>query len=463
MRKSLWIGGVLAVLAGGLAIVVFLVDFDSPRLGKVLLDQVGAQTGLRAEADGFRLNLWRGLRLDGFRCTVDGPSGRLTVKAASLLGEHRLPALLRGRVVIHRVVVDRPRVELVTPADAAPTVVPVTASSEPFVAAPAPAAAADDANPSVLSVDRISVRDGTLSIRVEGAPAPDLEIRGLEVELRGLALDAAPTALAGLRAEGDLHTREILLGGMKATEGNGKLRLAAGHFLLADFAMALPQGPFHLKVFDADLTRDPLAYRLDLGVDPLDADAVMAAGSGGGFGPGVLAFRATGIGTETRDMTGEGTLHLAAGRVPGSPLFAAIETALGRADLKGSAYEPFAVRFRIEKDRLHLAPSELRTSLLALGISGWADLAGPLDLRIAVRAPRDAVARARVPAYVLELVDDGGWVTVPLRIAGTAESPRITPDAEALRALGGRAVRRAAEREVRKGLNKAFGKLFGRR
>jgi hypothetical protein len=465
MRKGLWIVGGLAVLLGGLAVVVFVVDFDSPLLGKALLDEMGARTGLAIEASGFRLNLWRGLRLDGVRFAMDGPSGHLTVNAAGLVGEHRLPALLRGKVEIERIVVYHPQIELVTPPEEAPAAVAAPASMPGPAASPAASSMADGtADGPILSVDRILVRNGTLATRTEGAPAPDVEIHGLDVELRGLALDDAPNALEGLHAEGDLHTGEIVLGGLRATEGNGKLRLAAGHFLLEDFGLKLPQGRFLLGQFDADLTRDPFAYHFGLRVDPLDSNAVLAAGPGGGFGPGVLAFGATGTGTETRDLTGDGTLALAAGRLPGSPLFAAIEVVLGRAVLRGSAYEPVTVPFHIRADRLHLEPFELRTSLLALGVSGWADLAGPLDLRIAVRAPRDAVALARMPSEALDLVaDEGGWVTVPLRVAGTLEVPRVTADIEALRAQGRRAVREAVRQRVEKGAGRVLGKLFNRR
>lgn len=463
LRKVLWIGSGLAVLVGGLLIVVFLVDFDSPRLGKALLDEASARTGMRIEADGFRLNLWRGLRLDGVRVVTDGPSGRLTVNAAGLLGEHRLPALLSGRVEIERIVVYEPRIELATPPEDAPVAVPAPAPPPAPASVATPEAVPEEAaDGPLLSVDRILVRNGTLATRVEGAPAPDVEIRGLEVELRNLAVNDAPTALQGLRAEGDLTTGEILLGGLKATQGSGRVRLADGHFRLEEFGMQLPQGRFLLGEFDADLTLDPFAYTLAMAVDPLDTNAVLAAGTTG-LGPGVLSFSATGMGTETRDLTGQGTLNLAAGKVPGSPLFAAIELALGRADLKGSAYEAMAIPFRIQKDRLHFDPFEMRTSLLSLGLSGWADLAGPLDLKIAVRAPRDTVALARVPPEVLDLVDEGGWVTVPLRVSGTLEAPRVTADAEALRAMGRRAVREAVKQQVEKGISKALGKLFNRR
>jgi hypothetical protein len=144
-------------------------------------------------------------------------------------------------------------------------------------------------------------------------------------------------------------------------------------------------------------------------------------------------------------------------------VFSGIEAVLGRATLHGSAYQPVTIPFHLRADRVHLSPFEVRTSLLALGVSGWADLAGPVDLRIAVRAPRDAVALARVPPRVLDLVDDGGWVTVPLRVTGNPASPRVTADGDALREIGGRTVRTIVRQQVEKGVSRVLGKLFGRR
>jgi hypothetical protein len=471
MRNKLLVGGglVAALVVSALAVLLF-VDFDSPRLGKAVLDQVSAQTGLKIEADGFRLNVVRGLRMEGVRVASESPSGRLTLQAKGFLAEHRLLPLLQGRVRIDRIVIYEPRIELVTPPKQAlrrgalprphweekPPAAPTTNQTNQESGAQAPSGPA-------LAVDGIRLQGGTLATRTEGAPAPDVEIRGLDVDLRDLALDDAPTAIQGLRAAGDLRTGEILLGGVKATAGSGRLRLADGHFILENFGLKLPQGRFLLSQLDADLNRDPFAYRLALSVDPLDTNAVLAAGPDGGFGPGVVHFTATGSGSETLDMTGEGTLALAGGRLPGSPLFNAIETVLGRADLKGSAYQPATIPFQIRADRLHLSPFEVRTSLLALGISGWADLAGPIDLKVAVRAPRDAVALARVPPRVLDLVDNGGWVTVPLRVLGTPQSPSVTADGDALREMGGQAVRTVVRQQVEKGVSRLLGKLFGRR
>jgi hypothetical protein len=470
MRKSLRIGAVLLGLAILLLGALLLVDLDSPVLGKKLLDAVGEKAGIRLTADGFHLNLLRGLRLDGVRMEMAGPSGRLTIAAPGLLAEHRLLPLLGGRFVIDRVALYQPRIELVTPpAHGAPPpplsptpVRPTLPATQPAPAAGAPGAA--PASNVVLRIDRIDLRDGVLATRTEGQAAADVEIRGLGVGLRDLAFDsAAPTAVQALTATGDLTTREIAIGTLQALDGSGVVKLAAGHFRLEKFNLKLPQGPFLLGEFDADLNRDPFAYRFACQIDPLDTNGVLAGGKAKGLGPGKLVFTARGTGTETRDMIGDGTVALAAGQVPGSPIFQGLEAVLGRARLTGSAYEPFTVSFHIRRDRLTLDPFEMRTALLALGLRGWADLAGPIDLRIAVKAPRDLVALARVPPRILDAVAADGMVTVPLRVTGTPDVPRVAADGEALRAQGFAVVCEEVRHRVQDAAGRLFRKLFGNR
>ena len=62
MIKKLLI--VVVVLA---ALVVFLLvrDYDSPELGQALLDKAGEATGIEMSATGFRLNLLRGVVMEG--------------------------------------------------------------------------------------------------------------------------------------------------------------------------------------------------------------------------------------------------------------------------------------------------------------------------------------------------------------------------------------------------------------
>jgi hypothetical protein len=466
MRKAAWIGAVLLTAFTMGVIVLFLVDFDSPALGARLLREVSEKAGIQLTAEGFHLNLLRGLRLDNVRLVTESPSGRLTITAAALLAEHRLPPLLRGKIEIDRVVLYNPRIELVTPPTSGakpPAAIPVSPKlPQTIPTAPSPDSA--QASNVALRVDRIKLDDGLLVTRTEGNEAADVEIRGLDVELRDLALDsAAPTTVQAFSATGDLRTREILISTLKATDGAGIIKLGAGHFRLEKFNLKLPQGPFLLGEFDADLNRDPFAYRFACQIDPLDTNGVLTAGKAGGFGPGKLVFTARGTGTETRDMIGDGTLSIAAGQVPGSPIFLGIESVLGRSQLAGSSYAPFTVLFHIQRDRLTVQPFELRTSLLALGLRGWADLAGPIDFRIAVKAPRDLVSLARVPPRVLDAVAADGQVTIPLRLTGTPDRPHVTADSEALRDMAGSAIRQEIRHQVERGVGKLLGKIFGNR
>jgi uncharacterized protein involved in outer membrane biogenesis len=262
MRKPLWIGAVLFTVLTLGVIVLFLVDFDSPVLGARLLRAVSEKAGIQLTAEGFHLNLLRGLRLDNVRLVTAGPSGRLTITAAGLLAEHRLPPLLRGKVEVDRVVLYNPKIELVTPpAPGAkpPAPIPVSPQLPETIPPPGQAPGAQASN-IALRVDRIKLDDGVLITRTEGNQAADVEIRGLDVELRDLALDsAAPTTVQAFSATGDLRTREILISTLKATDGAGIIKLGAGHFRLEKFNLKLPQGPFLLGEFDADLNRDPFA------------------------------------------------------------------------------------------------------------------------------------------------------------------------------------------------------------
>jgi hypothetical protein len=464
MRKVLWIGAtvVLLLAVGGLAFL--LVDFDSPELGRQVLAAVGDKAGAQITAEKFHLNLWRGIRLDNVHLETRSPSGRLTVTAAGLLAEHRLLPLLRGRVEIDRVVLYQPAIELITPragqAPARPVPSPATAAA---ISADPAAPAASPGGGIALLVSRISVQDGTLATRTEGAAAPDIAIRGLAVELRDVAMDpSAATTVQAFSATGDLKTREIDLGTLKAAEGAGTIKLAAGHFRLEQFGLKLPQGRFLLGEFDADLNRDPFAYRFACNVDPLDTNAVLAAGdTANGFGPGKLTFTAEGKGTEVRDLVGDGHLEIAAGKVPGSPVFTGLEAVLGRAQLTGSAYQPFSIPFHIRGGRMTFEPFELRTSTLALALKGWADLDGPVDVRVGVKAPRDVLSLAQVPPRVLDLVAADGMVTVPVRVTGTIDRPRVGADTDALADMGRTAVGREIKHQAERAAERLLGKIFG--
>src|SRR3990172_6637638 len=88
MLKKLLI--VLAVL-GVVAVFLLSRDWDSPELGQALLDKVSASTGVQMKAEGFRLNLLKGVVLEKVEAKSSGEGRDLTFNLDRLVFEHRLP------------------------------------------------------------------------------------------------------------------------------------------------------------------------------------------------------------------------------------------------------------------------------------------------------------------------------------------------------------------------------------
>ena len=54
-------------------VAVLFTEFDSPELGRLALRQIGESSGLDLRAEGFRLNVLRGLELE--KVEASGPIG----------------------------------------------------------------------------------------------------------------------------------------------------------------------------------------------------------------------------------------------------------------------------------------------------------------------------------------------------------------------------------------------------
>ena len=427
-----------AMLALGVALLAFA-EFSSPELGRALLDRAGAATGVRLEAAEFHLSVLRGLSLGRVRAVGTYPGGRYDLTVDKIVFQHRLLPLLAGRLIVDRIRIERPRAVLIEAERATP--------------APASAAAgmAAVAVPIALHVVEAVIDNGTVELQARGR-AP-ITVRGLDVRLRDLALGAGDgSALGKLSASGDFKAQEITLPVTRARAAEGTLRLAAGHLDVDGLRFRTDEGRFQTRL-SADLTRLPFSYTLAVEGRPLDINALAGAtGKGGGFGPAHLTLEAGGVGPEPTGLTGKGVLRLEAGTLPSTPLLTAIERALGRTGLSGVRYKASETPFRIEHGRVIVDRFRLDSDAVGLEASGWSSLEGPLELSVAVRTPRPEVRIPELPPAVLDaLVDQEGWVRIPLRVTGTRVAPRVSPDVAALladaRREGGKALaNRAAEK-----------------
>ena len=429
-----------AALALAIAVLAFA-EFSSPELGRALLDRAATATGVRLEASEFRLSILRGLSLGHVRAGGRYPGGSYDLTLDRIVFQHRLLPLLSGRLAVDRIRLEQPHAVMIEAAGASPG------------AGAAAAGTVAVALPIALEVGEAVIHDGRVEMRARGR-AP-ITVTGLDLRLRDLALGAGSgSALGRLSGRGDFRAGEIALPVTRARDATGTLRLAAGHLDVDGLRFRTDEGSFQTRL-RADLTRLPFSYTLAVEGRPLDVNVMVGAtGNGGGFGPAHLTLEAGGVGPDPTGLSGKGRLRLEAGTLPSTPLLAAVERALGLPGLSGGRYKASDTPFRIERGRVVVDRFRLDGDAVGFEASGWSSLQGPLELSVAVRTPRPAVRIATVPPAVLDaLVDQEGWVRIPLKVTGTRDDPRVSPDMAALladaRREGGKALGSTAAEKLR--------------
>ena len=435
-RRTLLAGG--GALALGIA-ALSLAGFSSPSLGRALLDRASTATGVRLEAEEFRLSILRGLSLGHVRARGRYPGGSYDLTLDRLVFEHRLLPLLAGRLAVDRIRLEHPRAVLIEAEGASPA------------AGAAAAGTAAVALPIALDIREAVIHDGGVEMRARGR-AP-ITVTGLDLRLRDLALGAGSGgALGRLAGRGDFRAAEIALPVTRAREATGTFRVVAGRLDVDALRFRTDEGSFQTRL-SADLTRLPFSYTLAVEGRPLDINAMAgASGKGGGFGPAHLTLEAVGVGPDATSLSGRGRLRLEGGTLPEAPLLAAVERALGRTGFSGARYKASETPFRIERGRVIVDRFRLDGDAMGLEASGWSSLDGALEMSLAVRTPRPEVRIANVPPAVLDaLVDQEGWVRIPLKVTGTRAAPHVSPDTAALladaRHEGGKALAsKAAEK-----------------
>jgi hypothetical protein len=449
----------LLVVSAG-AIVLSLITWDSPRLGAAVLTRVGAMAGIELSAQDFRLNLLRGLELRGVRVRCPLEAGHLEATTDRLLLEHRLLPLLSGKVVVDQLVLERPEISLVSNS----TTASATTSSPPeTTAASATPGESQAATGLQVELTRISMTDATLVVRDEALPSPLVDLRGLDLELRDLRLDAAATSvLAGVSAQGELSAESAVLDVITAQDLRGAVRLADGHFVLHELDLPANLGSFYISELDVDLLQDPYTFDVALVAEPLAADQIVGA-IGKTLGLARLELATSGGLGDSFDLRGKGTLSLSVGKLPDTPVLAALDELLRGLPLVGAAYQPFDIHFALEGDSIVADLFQITTPDVLLAAQGAVGLDQSLDLRFVAKAARELLAETDIPPEVLEaLTDADGLVNVPLLVRGDRDNPRAAFDRSQWSSMARERIRREAEREVEKQAGKALGRLLGR-
>jgi AsmA-like C-terminal region len=429
----------LVVLAALAVVAVFLLsrDWDSPELGSAILEKVSAATGIQVKAEGFRLNVLKGVVLEKVEARSKTEGRELTLDLDRLVFEHRLLPLLRGTVAVDRVLLEKPTIVVVQTKTGPSS----SKKAEGSQGEPKEGVESESGGGLAFDLKRIQIEDGSLSVKNSKGEEKS-SVTGLDLELRNVLFDPEAASLAAISGDGTLGAREMVFDTLHLTETEGEFQLSKAVFTIPELSFLLPNGKFTADA-KLDFNPVPFTYTMNARGEPLDVNGMVGATEG--FGPGTLKLEAKGAGPETKDLKGDGQVRLAEGNFPNAKMFRDLEAVLGKTALLGSSYKATEASFRMENDRVILAPFRFESGDARLDLSGTMSLDGPIDFDLSLATPREGLKIEGASSSVLDLLaDDQGWVAVPIAITGTLEDPKVRPDLKALASHAGR----GAQREV---------------
>ena len=443
---------VLLLAAAGFVAYIF-VTLDPEELGRRVLEMINESTGVELTAESISVRPLKGVDLENGSLQGGMELGTVSGSLDRMVVDYKLLPILQGEIVVSQILVEGPRLEVLS-RPAAPAVQPRASdpesmvSDEVLVGGERPIAGEGSGFISAVSIDEIRVEDGNLKVATEGSDSGGLVIRGLTLELGNLSLDsAAMTPFLGFAAEGGIRLDEIVLDEMTIEGGRGDLVMDHGRLAVTDLGVETEHASLQVAEIAVDVTQNPWPYRLQAG-GSYDLNELVQA-EGEGFGAAALEFTASGSGLDLDEMVANGTFRLDDGQVPAFPMMVEIEKLVGESLIVGLPYEGTDIVFSIENGRVRVEPFVMGFENLQMAGGGTIDLAGPIDIQIDIRLPRESVSSSVIDPFIDGMTDEDGWTTVPFNIAGTMAKPSAEIDMTSIKStakdMGKRAVTNALD------------------
>ena len=432
----------LTVIAVSLVVLLSLalfVEFDAPRLGQRILESAGESAGIELQAGAFRFNLRRGIVLENVVATTRFPGGAVVTTLERVVLEHRLLPLLFGDIVVDRLLLEKPIIEVIVDDTSAAS--RTTVRTTPAVPRLWRVSLVQE-EPSATTVGRsitvhsASIVDGTLLLSAAGR-APTTRLYGLNVELHDIVVDPRASSVAvGLSAHGHVDVGEVRAAERIATGNRAQLTADNGIFTVTGLELTMPEGRFSAAELVVDLTADPYTYRTSLVGADINVNGFLGIEESDALGLVSIEMDAAGAGPETASVVGSGRIHLAAGHIPELPALDQVAELLGLR-LAGLRYASTTIEFTVGGNRVEVSPFEVLSDGLRLEASGELGIGGGVDARALISVPRQDVNMGNWQGDLSDrlvdaLTDENGWVSIPLLIAGTVDQLEVRPDSTAL-------------------------------
>lgn len=338
------------------------------------------------------------------------PGGRYKLSIERMVLEHRLLPLLAGKIVVRRVVLERPQIEVrrIRPgsirrsprSDELEDIAPIESESS------RPESSVLDL---ALVVSEIQLNEGSVTMRGPDSNQLTLAIEGLQLGLKNLSVNpGAFTLLHALTATGEMRARTFMAETTRLRDLEGAIGLDHGRVALDKLAFSTDSGTFVAKM-NMDFNSIPPAYEMNLMGSSLDVKSITGLDVASGLGAGHLELEAEGFGMSVENVKGTGVFGVESGRLPSHPILSGVEKNLETVELSDSRFEETEVQFQLRDNRFLVDQLYLDTDGATLDFTGVVHLDGPLDLNLTVR-----------------YAHEGSENKALFRITGTLEEPQIS-------------------------------------
>jgi AsmA protein len=179
-----------------------------------------------------------------------------------------------------------------------------------------------------------------------------------------------------------------------------------------------------------------------LGLQFSGGDAFVAEGSLDGN----LQFEGEEASAIQKTLSGKAVAKLGKGVVKDSQIFDAIALLTGISDLKSPGFDQGLFNFDIKEEKIYLDGS-ISSNLFKISPKGLMDFNKKLDIAAELKiSPTLTRGSGRGLAALKLIEDDQGWKTIPLKIKGTTDKPKVGLDEEALKRQLGPSLKKGLEK-----------------
>jgi uncharacterized protein involved in outer membrane biogenesis len=433
----------ILIAGAGLAAVVLLLaaalwrkasSLERPEVQAALLERLSQAAGTEIRARRLEVSVLSGLRLEGVTVANPAPFTGYLLSADALVLRHRLLPLLRGRLEIDALSVEKPALRLAMDARGTSNLDALLSRRPPARSSAVPAPI-----PLRLVVRRGSLKDASFEMRDHrGRLVAAAENVGLES-----TFEADVTSMGG---RGRATIGRASAGGAVLQDIVSEVLLSKALVHLSDVRGRLAEGVFK---GDLKLQVQDSSFEGTFGVEGARVEELL----GPGPGPRPLSGRLQATGELSgrggaSAVRGRGRADVSACRAERSALLAAVSTALRLPELAQPELTQCEVHFTLAGPRLTTTPVRLKGAAFDLAGRGVTNLESrAIDYDLVLALPHGVLARVPTSEMRAAFKDRGdGFASLDFKATGTMEAPRTD--------IATRLARGAALETARKGLGR---------